>query len=171
MNTGVLLLRLAVGLTLSAHGSQKLFGWFGGPGLNGTGQFFEERLGFRPGRRHALLAGLAEAGGGLLLALGLLTPLGAAAVISVMVVAVFSFHIQKGFFVLNGGYEYNLVLAVAALALAFTGSGSISIDALLNYGENGTSWGLASLLAGVFAGVISLTQRKPVPTVSAATTK
>src|SRR5499425_2164951 len=81
MNTGVLLLRLAVGLTLTAHGSQKLFGWFGGPGLNSTGQFFEERLGFRPGRRHALLAGLGEAGGGLLLALGLLTSLGAAAVI------------------------------------------------------------------------------------------
>jgi len=64
MNIGILLLRLAVGFTLTAHGSQKLFGWFGGPGLNSTGQFFEERLGFRPGRRHALLAGLAEAGGG-----------------------------------------------------------------------------------------------------------
>jgi putative oxidoreductase len=114
---------------------------------------------------------LAEAGGGLLLALGLLIPLGAAAAISVMVVGVFSVHIQKGFFVNNGGYEYNLVLAVAALALAFTGSGSISIDALLNYRESGTSWGLASLLAGVLAGVISLTQRKPVPTVSAATTE
>ena len=106
MNIGILLLRLAVGLTLSAHGSQMLFGWFGGLGLNSTGQFFEERLGFRPGRRHAFLAGLAEAGGGLLLALGLFMPLGAAAAISVMVVAVFSVHIQKGFFVNNGGYEY-----------------------------------------------------------------
>jgi len=169
MNIGILLLRLAVGLTLSAHGSQKLFGWFGGPGLNSTAQFFEERSGFRPGRRHALLAGLAEAGGGLLLALGLFMPLGAAAAISVMVVAVFSVHIQKGFFVNNGGYEYNVVLAVAALALAFTGSGSISIDALLNYRESGTPWGLASLLAGVLSGVISLAQRKPVPTASAAT--
>jgi len=117
-------------LTLFAHGSQKVFGWFGGPGLNSTGQFFEEGLGFRPGRRHGLLAGLGEAGGGLLLAFGLLTPLGAAAVISVMVVAVFSVPIQKGFFVHNGGYEYNLVLAVAALDLSFIGSGSISIDAL-----------------------------------------
>src|SRR5215470_4109252 len=170
MNTGVLLLRLAVGLTLSAHGSQKLFGWFGGLGLNGTGQFFEERLGFRPGRRHALLGGLAETGGGLLLALGFLTPLAAAAVISVMVVAVFSFHIQKGFFVHNGGYEYNLVLAVAAPALAFTGSGSISIDALLNSGESGTPWGLAALLAGVLGAVISLAQRKP-PSPASAETK
>jgi len=161
MNIGILLLRLAVGLTFSAHGSQKLFGWFGGPGLKSTGQFFEERLGFRPGRRHALLAGLGETGGGLLLAVGFLTPLAAAAVISVMVVAVFSVHIQKGFFVHNGGYEYNLVLAVAALAVAFTGSGFISIDALLNYRESGALWGLAALLAGLLGGVISLAQRKP----------
>ena len=169
MNIGILLLRLAVGLTLSAQGSQKLFGWFGGPGLNSTGQFFEETLGFRPGRRHALRAGFAEAGGGFLLALGLLTPLGAAAAISVMLVAVFSFHIQKGFFAHNGGYEYNLILAVAALALAFTGSGTLSIDALLNYDESGLPWGLTALLAGVLGGVISLAQRKPISTESAAT--
>jgi len=75
MNIGLLMLRLAIGLTLAAHGSQKLFGWFGGPGLKSTGQFFET-LGFRPGRRHAALAGLAETGGGLLLALGLFIPLG-----------------------------------------------------------------------------------------------
>jgi len=171
MNIGILLLRLVVGLTLTAHGSQMLFGWFGGLGLNSTGQFFEERLGFRPGRRHAFLAGLAEAGGGLLLALGLLIPLGAAAAISVMVVAVFSVHIQKGFFAHNRGYEYNLVLAVAALALAFTGSGAFSIDALLRYHESGTRWGLAALLAGVLGGIVSLAQRTAVPTVSAATTK
>jgi putative oxidoreductase len=171
MNIGLLLLRLAVGLTLCAHGSQKLFGWFGGPGLNATGQFFQERLGFRPGPRHALLAGLAETGGGLLLALGLLTPLGAAAAISVMAVAVFSVHIQKGFFAHNSGYEYNFVLAVAAWSLAFTGSGSISIDALLNYHESGTPWGLAALLAGILGAVFSLAQRKLVPPVSSATTK
>src|SRR5215471_4948675 len=114
MNIGILLLRLAVGLTLSAHGSQKLFGWFGGPGLNSTGQFLEQTLGFRPGRRHALFAGLAEVGGGLLLALGLFTPVGAAAAIGVMLVAIFSVHIHKGFFAHNSGYEYNLVMAVAA---------------------------------------------------------
>lgn len=166
MNVGLLLLRLAVGLTLAAHGSQKLFGWFGGYGLNGTGQFFET-LGFRPGRRHALLAGLAETGGGPLPALGLFTPLGSAAIISVMLVAIFSVHIQKGFFGQNGGYEYTLVLAVAALALAFTGSGFWSADALFNYGDGGAIWGLAALAAGVLGAIISLAQRKVAPTVSA----
>src|SRR6267143_1752562 len=85
MSIGILILRLVVGLTLAAHGAQKLFGWFGGYGLTGTGGFLEQ-LGFVPGRRHALLAGLAETGAGLLLALGLLTPLAAAVALSVMVV-------------------------------------------------------------------------------------
>jgi putative oxidoreductase len=167
MNIGLLLFRLAVGLTLAAHGSQKLFGWFGGPGLDRTGQFLET-LGFSPGRRHALLAGLAEAGGGLLLALGLLAPLGAASAISVMLVAVFTVHIQKGFFAHNGGYEYNIVLAAAAVAVAFTGSGAFSIDALLNSGKSGTLWGLGALFVGVLGGVISLAQRKPASSGSAA---
>src|SRR5215813_11309791 len=107
MDLGLFLLRLTVGLTLAVHGSQKLFGWFGGYGLNATGQFFEA-LGFRPGRRHALMAGLVEVGGGLLLALGLLTPLGAALVASVMLVATLSVHVKNGFFASSGGYEYNL---------------------------------------------------------------
>ena len=170
MNIGLLLLRLAVGLTLAAHGSQKLFGWFGGPGLNGTGQLFA-MLGFHPGRRHALLAGLAETVGGLLLALGLITPLGSAAVISVMLVAIYSVHMQKGFFAQNGGYEYNLVLAVAALTLAFTGSGSLSLDSLLNQGDAGAFSGLAALVVGILGAVIELAQRKPAPTASAVATK
>lgn len=159
MNAGLLVLRLTVGLTLAAHGSQKLFGWFGGPGLNGTGQFFE-MLGFRPGRPLALLAGLAETVGGLLLTLGFMTPLGAAAVIGVMLVAVFSVHVQKGFFVHNGGYEYNLVLAVAALTLACTGSGSLSVDAFLHYNHSGAVWGLAALIVGVVGGIFPLLGRK-----------
>ena len=170
MNIGLLLLRLAVGLTLPAHGSQKLFGWFGGPGLNGTGQFFE-MLGFRPGRRQALSAGLAETVGGLLLAFGFLTPLGAAAVIAVMLVAVFSVHIQKGFFVHNGGYEYNVVLAVAALTLAFTGPGSLSMDAFLHYNYSGAVWGLAAFLIGVVGGILPLLGRKASPTVGTSSAK
>jgi len=112
MNIGLLLLRLTLGLTLAAHGTQKLFGWFGGPGLDATGQFFA-MLGFPTGRRHALLAGLAETGGGLLLALGWLTPVAAALIFSVMLVGAVTVHIQKGFFAQNGGYEYTLVLGVA----------------------------------------------------------
>ena len=170
MNIGLLLLRLAVGLTLAAHGTQKLFGWFGGHGPTGTGQFLE-MLGFRPGRRHALVAGWAEFGGGLLLALGFLTPLGSAAAVSVMLVAVVSVHMQKGFFLQNGGYEYNLLIAVAALTLAFAGPGSLSVDALLIYGDAGTYWGLAALLAALLGGGISLAQRKVAPTVSAGVNK
>ncbi len=113
MDLGILVLRLVVGLTLAAHGSQKLFGWFGGHGLAGTGSFLEQ-LGFRPGRVQAALSGLAEAGGGLLLAAGFATPLAAAAIVAVMLVAVVSVNLAKGFFVQNGGYEYPLVLAASA---------------------------------------------------------
>src|SRR5262245_46950311 len=120
MSLGLLILRLAVGLTLAAHGAQKLFGWLGGYGLTGTGQFLEQ-LGFRPGRLYAAQAGLAELLGGLLLATGLLTPAASAALLAVMVVAAVTAHLRNGFFVQNGGYEYPLVLAVVAAALAFTG--------------------------------------------------
>jgi putative oxidoreductase len=131
---------LAVGLTLAAHGTQKLFGWFGlnlvarlnraGPGLDVAGQFFA-MIGFPPGRRDALKAGLAETGGGLLVALGFLTSLTAALLCSVMLVAAISVHIKKGFFIPSGGFEPTLVLGIAALTVAFTGPGSLSLDALL----------------------------------------
>src|SRR5580765_1363950 len=113
VDLGLLMLRSVVGLTLAAHGTQKLFGWFGGYGLAGTGGFMEQ-LGFRPGRRAALMAGLSETVGGLLLALGAATPLAAALIVGVMLVATFSVHWTKGFFNHNGGYEYPLVLATAA---------------------------------------------------------
>jgi putative oxidoreductase len=162
MDIGLLLLRLTVGLTLAAHGTQKLFGWFGGPGLNATGQFFEI-IGFLPGRRQALLAGLAETGGGLLLAVGLVTPVAAAIVFSVMLVAAVSVHIKKGFFITNGGYEYTLVLGVSGLTLAFTGPGSLSFDALLGYSRSGAFWGLAALLVGVVGAVVPLMQQRAAP--------
>jgi putative oxidoreductase len=163
MGIGLLLLRLAAGLTLAAHGTQKLFGWFGGPGLDATGQFFE-MIGFLPGRRQALLAGLAETGSGLLLALGLLTPVAAALFFSVMFVAAVAVHLKKGFFAQNGGYEYTLVLGVAALAVAFTGPGSLSLDVVLGYQLSGTFWGVAALVLGVLGGVIPLIQRRATPT-------
>src|SRR5687768_12906974 len=147
MDFGLLILRLAVGLTISAHGAQKLFGWFGGYGLTGTGQWLES-VGFHPGRRHALMAGLVEFGGGLLLAAGFLTPLGAALIASVMVVAAAIAHVKQGFFAAGGGYEYNLVLGAAALALAFTGPGAVSIDALLGFSFSGVLWGTLALIVG-----------------------
>jgi putative oxidoreductase len=121
-------------------------------------------LGFPPGRRHVLMAGLAETGGGLLLALGLLTPLAAALTFSVMLVATLAVHIKKGFFAQNGGYEYSLVLGVAALSIAFTGPGSLSVDTLVGHYLSGTLWGAAALFIGILGEVMSLIQRRAVPT-------
>jgi putative oxidoreductase len=162
MDLGLLIARLVIGLTLAAHGSQKLFGWFGGGGIAGTAPFFEQ-LGFRPGRLQAALAGIAETAGGLLLAAGLLTPLAAAALIGTMVVAVGSVHWGKGFFLSTGGFEYNLVLAAGALAVAFTGPGAISLDRALGVSLSGTSWGLAALVLGLLTGAGELSTRKPAP--------
>src|SRR5229473_732774 len=162
MDIGLLLLRLTVGLTLAAHGTQKLFGWFGGPGLDGTGKALA-MLGFQ-GRRHALMAGLVEAGGGVLLAVGFLTPAAAALVVSVMFVAAVSAHIKQGFFMSSGGYEYTLVLGVAGLTVAFTGPGALSLDALVGYSMSGALWGVAALFVGLVGGAIQLAQRSPAPT-------
>jgi putative oxidoreductase len=171
MSIGILMLRLVVGLTLAAHGAQKLFGWFGGYGLTATGGFLEQ-LGFVPGRRAALQAGLAEVGAGLLLALGLLTPVAAAVALSVMVVAGVSAHAGKGFFAHNGGYEYTLILGIAALSIAFTGPGALSVDALLGVRDAGAGWGLAALVVGLAGAGVQLSRRQlpaPSPTVTAET--
>jgi putative oxidoreductase len=105
MATGLFLLRVTLGVTPAAHGAQKLFGWFGGLGLDGTGQGLAA-LGFHPGRRHAFVAGLVELTGGLLLALGLATPLAATMFVSVMFVAAVAVHMRNGFFITQNGYEY-----------------------------------------------------------------
>src|SRR5947209_4731827 len=126
LDEGMLLLRIVVGLTMAAHGSQKLFGWFGGPGFSGTANFLGE-MGFRPGALHAMLSGGSELGGGLLLALGLLTPLGAAAVTGSMLAAIATVTWQNGFISAKGGYEYNLDIVASALAIAFDGRGRVSL--------------------------------------------
>ncbi|HWB15313.1 MAG TPA: DoxX family protein [Vicinamibacterales bacterium] len=159
MALGLLLLRLTAGVTLAAHGAQKLFGWFGGPGLGKTADVMES-LGFVPGRAQALAAGLAELVGGLLLALGLATPLAAAIVFGVMIVAAVSVHLPRGFFVTNGGAEYTLVLGVAGLTLAFTGAGRLSLDALLGLSFGGVAWGLAALVVGLVGGFAPLAARR-----------
>lgn len=159
MTIGLLILRLAVGLTMVAHGSQKLFGWFGGHGLSGTGGFLEQ-LGFFPGRRHALFAGLSEATGGTLLAIGLAMPLGAVLIIAVMTVATFTVHVKHGFFNQNQGYEYPITLSVVALSLAIMGPGAISVDAGLGLHAAGLAWGLLALVLGVAGAAVQLAGRR-----------
>lgn len=148
MKLGLAALRLVVGGLFFGHGAQKLFGWFGGHGLDGTGQFFES-LGLTPGRRHATLAGASEAGGGALIAAGLLTPLGAAALIGVMSQAIRTVHGPKGPWVSDGGYEYNLVLIAVVFALADVGPGGLSLDRALGIDRSGPLTALAALGAGL----------------------
>ena len=130
IGVGLLVLRLVLGVIFIGHGAQKLFGSFGGPGLKGTAQGFEQ-IGVRPGRLMALMAGLAEFGGGILVILGFLTPLAALALIGVMIVAVLTVHLKNGFFNTNGGYEFNLALAGIALTLLIVGAGAYSLDSVL----------------------------------------
>jgi putative oxidoreductase len=162
MDVGLLILRLVVGLTLAAHGAQKLFGAFGGHGVVGTGGFLES-LGFRPGVRHARLAGATEFGAGLLLALGLLTPLAAAGFVGVLFVASVSVHAKNGFFGTSGGFEYPFVLAVAGWVTAFTGAGAYSIDHALGLRLGGIGWGIGSALVGLGMGAFVLGGRHVEP--------
>ncbi|MEU6864462.1 DoxX family membrane protein [Streptomyces sp. NPDC046876] len=127
-DTGLLLLRLVLGLTMAAHGSQKLFGWFGGGGISGTGQFFTAS-GYPAGEAMAVVAGLTEVLGGLGLAVGLLTPLAGAAVVGTMINAI-AVHGTGSFFAPKG-IEYELLLTAGAAALALTGPGRYAVDRLL----------------------------------------
>ncbi|MER8010439.1 DoxX family membrane protein [Streptomyces sp. NPDC094149] len=130
-DVGLLLLRLGAGGVLAAHGAQKLLGWFGGHGIEGTGQFMES-VGYAPGRASATAAGLAEAGGGTLLALGLATPAAGAAAAGAMAGAA-AVHAPNGFFNQEGGYEYAATLGLAATGLAVTGPGRLSLDHALGH--------------------------------------
>ena len=124
---GLLALRLGIGGTLVAHGAQKLFGAFGGGGIEGTAGAMHA-MGFRPGKRNAVLAGLSETGGGALLALGLATPVGGASAAAAMAAASFV-HKPNGFFATSGGFEYPAVLGLTSVALAVGGPGRFSLDA------------------------------------------
>lgn len=157
MELGIFILRIVLGLLFVGHGTQKLFGWFGGHGLEGTGSFLES-LGYRPGKPHAAIAGLSEAGGGALIALGFLTPLGAAMIVGVMVNAIFAVHAPR-IWVSENGMEYPLVAAAAALVPAFVGPGSWSVDAAIGWGLAGTGWGIVALLVGIVsaAGLLATT--------------
>jgi len=161
MKLGLTVLRAIIGALFFGHGMQKLKGWFGGHGLEGTGQFFES-VGLRPGRRHATLAGAAEASGGALLTLGLLTPAAAAALIGVMSTAIRTVHIKNGPWVSEGGYEYNLALIGIMVALADVGPGDVSLDHALGLEVNGPLVALLALAAGI-GGAAALTRPESAP--------
>jgi len=162
MSIGLLLLRLVVGLLLVGHGTQKLFGWFGGGGLDGTARNFTS-LGYRPGRVMAMLGGMAETLGGLSLALGFLTPLGSAAIIGAMLNAILSVHLPNGVWNTKGGFEFPLTNAAVAAAVAFTGPGTYSIDHAIGFEPGHVVSGSFALLLGVVVGMIVYASRRPEP--------
>jgi putative oxidoreductase len=163
MNLFVLVARLLLGGLFFGHGTQKLFGWFGGHGLDGTAGFFES-LGLRPGRQHAIVAGAAEAGGGALLAAGLATPAGAAAVTGVMATAIRTVHAPNGPWVTENGWEYPAVIIATVGLIDDVGPGPVSFDAALGSDRSGPGWAIAALAAGVGASAMMLRDwQRPAP--------
>lgn len=148
MRLALAMLRMVVGTLFVGHGLQKLAGWFGGHGLKATGESFEQ-MGLTPGQPHAAAAGVAETAGGALLCAGLLTPLGASMVTGSMAVAVHKVHGKNGLWVEDGGFEYNLLLAAVAFALAAEGPGALSLDERLRTGRTGLPVALAELAAAL----------------------
>lgn len=155
MKIGRLLLRAVIGGLFIGHGTQKLFGWFGGPGQGGTEQMMRG-LRLHPPRQHALAAGAAETTGGALLAAGLATPLAAASLIGVMITAIRKVHLPNGLWNASGGYEYNLVLIAALLSLADDGPGELSLDHALGIRCAGPGWALAALATGAGAATVAI---------------
>ncbi len=161
MDLGRTALRLVIGPLFVGHGTQKLFGWFGGHGLDGTGAFFE-KLGLKPGRRQAAAAGASEAIGGALLTLGALTPVAAGLVTGTMITAIRKVHLAKGPWATDGGYEYNLTLIAAMLALTEAGPGRPSVDDAVFPRLRGNGWALAQFAASA-AGAALLTSERTSP--------
>jgi len=158
MDIALLIIRVVLGLAIARHGTEKLFGWFGGYGIAGTAGFFEQ-LGWRPGRLFVLGAIAGELGGGLLTLFGLGGPIGPALIIMVMLVAIFSVHISKGFAAANGGYELNTMYILAALAPAFN-LGAYALDRALGLTwSTGTVW--TTLGAAVVLAILNLLARRP----------
>jgi putative oxidoreductase len=164
MSLGRLALRTTVGGLFIGHGTQKLFGWFDGYGLDNTAQMFGS-LGLRPAKAHAIAAGAAEAGGGAAILLGAFTPLASSTLIATMLTAIRTVHGKNGPWVTNQGYEYNLVLIAAALVLAETGPGSPSIDSARGMDSHGVKTAALALALGVAgaAGAQLISDRFPEP--------
>ena len=155
MEYGLLLLRIVVGVIFAGHGAQKLFGSFGGGGLEGTFQFFAG-VGYRRPRLMAVVAGLAELGGGLLLITGLLTPVASLLIATVMLNAIVTVVFPKGFL---GGYEFEFMLLTVAIALAATGPGRFSLDRAIGWSDNitGIAWASAALGSAIVISVVTTT--------------
>lgn len=130
MSVGLLIIRLVIGLTFVGHGAQKLFGWFGGHGLKGTAGWLES-IGVKPGVLMAFLAGAGELVGGLLFAVGFLTPVGALLIVVTMLVAIFTVHGKNGYWATESGFEYNAILIAVAIGVALIGPGSYALDAIV----------------------------------------
>src|SRR5918912_2394971 len=170
MSMGRLVARTVIGGLFIGHGTQKLFGWFGGPGRAGT-EAMMEAIEMRPAKVHAVVAGTTETAGGALLAAGLATPLASAALTGVMTTAIRKVHLPNGPWVANGGWEYNAVLIAAVTALAETGPGELSLDHLLGTQRSGPLWALASLATGVSTAFVTMAAGgRARPTLTAAPT-
>jgi putative oxidoreductase len=163
MDIALLIVRLIIGLGFAAHGAQKLFGWFGGYGIAGTGGFFAG-LGFQPGTAFAALAGLSEFGGGLLVALGLGGPIGPALMLIVMAVATITVHLKNGWFVTKNGFELPFAYGGLAVLFAFYGYGSYSLDAALGFSALSSERDATiAVIAGLVIGVLTTLLRRPQP--------
>lgn len=159
---GLLILRLVVGLTLAAHGAQKFLGWFGGGGIKGT-VGMQERMGLKPTWLWASLVILGEFGGGLSLAFGFLTPLGAAGVLGAMLMAIVRSHWKNGFWNSKRGIEFPLALLTMALAIGIIGPGSYSLDALFGIALPDTLLFCVLALAAILVDIIGLIISRPAP--------
>ena len=162
MNLARLTARVVIGGLFVGHGTQKLLGWFGGPGLEGTAGMMEA-LELNPPRRNALLAGATETAGGAMLAAGLATPLAAAGLIGTMITAIRKVHWSSGPWVTSGGYEYNLVLIAGLLSLADQKPGDMTLDSALGLRFSGTHWPLAALALGAAASSASVAMGRNAP--------
>jgi len=157
VSTGLLIIRLAIGLTLAAHGAQKLFGIFGGLGPTGTAEFFAG-LGYRAPQVMVFVAGLASFGGGLALAAGLLTPFAALAIATLMVNAIATVQWRHGYWARHGGFESNLLIWAVAVGLAATGPGEYSVDAAIGADSlSGAGWAGGVAVASLVVAALTLT--------------
>jgi putative oxidoreductase len=155
MKIGRLIARVVIGGLFIGHGTQKWFGWFGGPGIDRASGMMES-LGLRPGRRNAIAASASETIGGAMLLTGFLTPVAAAILIGTMVTAIRTVHLEKGVWNANGGYEFNLALIAAILALVDGGPGKPSVDTALGIDDTGPVWALAALAAGLAGSTVAI---------------